>query len=200
LKKFGFWWLIIAVALFGLVFGVFLTKPYTPKGSVIDPAVPAPSFSLQSSQGNNFNLEEHQGKYVLLFFGYTYCPDVCPTTLYEMKEIKNRLKEKSDHIEFVFITVDPARDTKDQLSRYLSSFDDSFYGLTGDESTLSKVWRDYGVFREIQSTENSSNYLVDHSARLYLIDSQSQLISTYLIDMPLDDLVGDMQYFINQEF
>lgn len=200
MKKLGFWWLVIAVALTGLIFGVVFSKPYTLKGSVIDPPVPAPLFSLESSQGDNYNLLDHQGKFVMLFFGYTYCPDVCPTTLYEMKEIKKRLQENSSKLEFVFITVDPNRDTKEQLSRYLLSFDNSFYGLTADENILNKVWQDYGVYREIQQTGSSSNYLVDHSARLYLIDPQGQLILTYLTDMPLDDLVADMQYLFKQEF
>ena len=125
MKKLGFWWLIIAVAMIGLIFGVIFVKPYSLKGSIIDPPIPAPNFILESSHGNEFNLVEHQGKFVLIFFGYTFCPDVCPTTLYEMKELKNRLGDKAKNVEFVFITLDPERDTKDQLSRYLSSFDDS---------------------------------------------------------------------------
>jgi protein SCO1/2 len=199
-KNLGIWWLIIAVALVGLIFGVFLTKPYELRGSVIDPPVPAPTFSLDSSHGNSYSLISHQGKFILVFFGYTFCPDVCPTTLYEMKELKNRLGDKAEHLEFVFITLDPERDTKDQLTRYLASFDDSFFGLTGNEDTLSKVWKDYGVFREIQPSESSTNYLIDHSARMYLIDPQGQLISTYLSGMPIDDMVADFQYLIRQEF
>lgn len=200
MNKLGFWWLIIAVATIGLVFGVFLVKPYSLKGSVIDPPVPAPTFNLDSSHGKEYNLVAHQGKFVLVFFGYTFCPDVCPTTLYELKELNKRLGDKANHLEFVFITLDPARDTKDQLTRYLASFDDSFYGLTGNEEKLSEVWKDYGVYREIQPSVSTSNYLIDHSARLYLIDPKGQLISTYLSGMPIDDLVADFQYLIRKEF
>ena len=200
MKKLGFWWLIIAVAMIGLIFGVIFVKPYSLKGSIIDPPIPAPNFILKSSHGNEFNLVEHQGKFVLIFFGYTFCPDVCPTTLYEMKELKNRLGDKAKNVEFVFITLDPERDTKDQLSRYLSSFDDSFYGLTGSEDVLSSVWKDYGVYREIQNSENASSYLIDHTARLYLINPEGQLMSTYISGMPLDDMVADFQYLIRQEF
>jgi protein SCO1/2 len=198
MKNSGFWFLLVLIAAVGVVFGFVIERPYTFRGSVIDPAVPAPEFSLLSSQGEEYSLVSRTGKFVLIFFGYTYCPDVCPTTLYEMKEIKARLKDKAENIEFVFITVDPERDTLEQLTRYLASFDGSFFGLTGTTEQLEMVWKDYGVYREIQETDNSLGYLVDHTSRLYLINSQGELMMTYLYETTLDEIVSDLNYLIKK--
>ena len=194
-----FWVLIFSLVLVGLVFGIFYERPYNFRGSVIDPAMEAPDFKLNSSQGGEYNLSLSTGKFKLLFFGYTFCPDVCPTTLFEMREIKSRLRDKADNIEFLFITVDPARDTEEQLAKYLASFDESFYGLTGSEAELEKVWKEYGVFREIQHVDNSLGYLVDHTSRLYLINSNNELMMTYLNDTSLDDIVMDLNYLLKKE-
>jgi protein SCO1/2 len=198
MKNSGFWFLLVLIAAVGVVFGFVIERPYTFRGSVIDPAVPAPEFSLLSSQGEEYSLVSRTGKFVLIFFGYTYCPDVCPTTLSEMKEIKARLKDKAENIEFVFITIDPQRDTQEQLTRYLASFDGSFFGLTGTTEQLEMVWKDYGVYREIQETDNSLGYLVDHTSRLYLINSQGELMMTYLYETTLDEIVSDLNYLIKK--
>jgi protein SCO1/2 len=198
MKNSGFWFLLVIIAAVGILFGFVIERPYTFRGSVIDPAVPAPEFSLLSSQGGEYRLDSKTGKFVLIFFGYTYCPDVCPTTLYEMKEIKARLNDKAENLEFVFITVDPDRDTQEQLTRYLTSFDGSFFGLTGTTQQLEKVWKDYGVYREIQETENSLGYLVDHTSRLYLINSQGELMMTYLYETTLEEIISDLNYLIKK--
>ena len=116
-----------------------------------------------------------------------------------MKEIKTRLRDKAENIEFIIITVDPDRDSQEQLSKYLASFDESFYGLTGSEAELEKVWKDYGVFREIQPIDNSLGYLVDHTSRLYLINSDNELMMTYLNDTSLEDIVLDLNYLLKKE-
>ncbi len=197
--RWGFWALVTGVLVVGLVFGVFLSQPYTIRGSVIDPPIPASDFVLDSSQGGQFQLTDHRGKFVMIFFGYTFCPDVCPATLFEMKQVKQGLKEKADWVEFVFITVDPERDTAEQLGRYLTSFDDSFYGLSASEERLSQVWNDYGVYREIQESNSAIGYLVDHTSRLYLINPDGELMMTYLFDMSVDDIVADLQYLIRKQ-
>jgi protein SCO1/2 len=199
MKNSFFWFLIFAIAIVAVIFGFIIEKPHTFRGSVIDPAVKAPNFNLESSQGGEYNLQNRTGKFVLIFFGYTFCPDVCPTTLFEMKEIKARLKDKAEKIDFVFITVDPERDTQDQLSRYLDSFDQSFYGLTGSVEQLEAVWKEYGVYREIQETDSPIGYLVDHTTRQYLVNAQGELEITYLYETPIDDIVADLNYLIKKD-
>lgn len=190
--------LVIFIAMIGILSAVFLSQPYSLVGSVIDPPVPAPPIILSSSHGDVFSLQDQHGKLVLIFFGYTFCPDVCPTTLVEMMQVKKKLGKLADNVEFVFITVDPKRDTQEQLTRYLKSFDPSFYGLSGDQDTLSQVWKDYGVFREELISEGLSGYLVDHSSRLYLIDQVGNLRATYLFETPVDDIVGDLKFLLKQ--
>ncbi len=199
MKNTSFWSLIIIILVIGIFFGFIYEKPYTYRGSLIDPAIEAPDFKLKSSQGGEYHLKSRSGNYILIFFGYTYCPDVCPTTLFEMKQIKQKLKEKADNVDFVFVTVDPDRDTQEQLAKYLTSFDESFYGLTGNAEELTKVWKDYGVYREVQPVNNSSGYLVDHTSRLYLINSNNELMMTYLYETSLEDIVSDLNYLMKKE-
>src|SRR5690606_13539245 len=116
MKNTSFWSLIILILVVAVFFGFIYEKPYTYRGSLIDPAVEAPDFILTSSQGGEYHLKSRSGNYILIFFGYTFCPDVCPATLFEMKQIKQKLNDKADNIDFVFVTVDPDRDTQEQLS------------------------------------------------------------------------------------
>ncbi len=190
--------LVIIIAIVGVGSAFFMARPHGLAGSVIDPPVKAPAIDLPSSHGEEFHLQDQRGKIVLLFFGYTFCPDVCPTTLFDMLQIKKRLGDKAEQVSFVFVTVDPDRDTQEQLSRYLKSFDESFYGLTGEESELEQIWSDYGVYREIQENNSSTTYLVDHTSRLYLIDQKGQLSVTYLFDTPVEDIVSDLKYILKQ--
>jgi len=199
MKNSNFWSLIIIILVIGVFFGFIYEKPYTYRGSLIDPAVEAPDFTLKSSQGGEYHLKSRSGNYILIFFGYTYCPDVCPATLFEMRQIKQKLNDKADNIDFVFITVDPDRDIQEQLSKYLASFDESFYGLTGSTEELTKVWKDYGVYREIQPVDNFSGYLVDHTSRLYLINSNNELLMTYLFETSLEDIVSDLNYLMKKD-
>lgn len=196
MKNIGFMWLAALVMILVFVGSLLLFEPYKLKGSEITSPTAAPSFSLLSSKGEQYKLKDHQGKIVILFFGYTYCPDICPTTLYKFKEVENLLGKKSNEMEVVLITVDPERDTQEKLSSYLKTFDDTFFGLTGNENDLETIWKDYGVFRQISNVKGGKEYLVDHSTRLYLIDKKGNLRATYLVDTPISDLVSDIKYLL----
>ncbi len=127
-----------------------------------------------------FRLSDQKGQIVLLFFGYTHCPDVCPVTLSHFKQIKADLGDQADQVRFVFITVDPERDTADQLSQYLPNFDPDITGLTGSRQSLESVWKSYGVYQAKQEVGSAAGYLVDHTARTYLIDQQGTGVSPIL--------------------
>jgi len=196
MKNRGFYLLLSLLGAIILGSAFLLIEPYKIKGSEITTAAPAPIFTLESSQGDLYSLNDHKGKYQILFFGYTYCPDICPTTLYKLKSVKEDLGNNADEVEILFITVDPKRDTQEKLTKYLHSFDDSFFGLTGDELTLNQVWKDYGVFRQERLADGSKDYLVDHSTRLYLIDKNGNLKVTYFVDVSVSDMVSDIKYLI----
>lgn len=176
-----------------------LVKPYTLRGSVIDPAQPAPEIQLLKADQTEFRLSDYQGKVVLIFFGYTTCPDVCPTTLSEIRQAVNELDTLADRIQVVFISVDPERDTVAHIQNYVAAFDQTFIGLSGTEETLQPVWQAYGVFRAIQPSKSAAGYLVDHSARIYVIDKAGNLRMTYVFGTPVKDMTADLSFLAKEK-
>lgn len=174
----------------------FVFWPYTYKGTKIEPPLPISDFQLTDQNGADFHLSDLKGHLVLAFFGYTYCPDVCPITLAEFVQVKDNLAQQADRVRFVFITVDPQRDTPEVLAKHLRNFDSQFIGLTGTEDMLTKVWSQFGVYREIRQAEGSQNYLVDHTARIYVLDSDLNLILTYPYDIGMRSLLEDVRHLL----
>jgi protein SCO1/2 len=196
-KKFTLIWGGAVVAAVLIVTVLLLNQPYQFRGALIDPALPAPEIKLSASTGGTFELSSQTSKIVLIFFGYTSCPDVCPTTLSEMKKVRQFLGGDAERVQVIFITVDPERDTQERLSSYLSLFDPQNIGLTGTDGQLGQVWRDYGVFREIDTeSQTEAGYLVNHSSRLYLIDQQGNLRLTYPYGSLPEDIAADIDYLI----
>lgn len=187
------------VGLMLVMLGVgYLYFPYTYKGTKIDPPVVINDFTLLTQQNESFKLSSLHGTYTFIFFGYTHCPDVCPITLSEFKRIKEGLGKNADQVKFVFITVDPQRDTADVLQQHLSRFDPAFIGLSGSEDQLKLVWDAFGVYREKRDATNSDSYLVDHTARIYLLDKEGQLFMTYPYDMGWETILGDLQHILRR--
>lgn len=183
----------------GLAFGLSLTREYEFSGTVYENPTQAPPIVLPASDGAVFNLEDQRGKVVLVFFGYTSCPDVCPTTLSDMKRVTEILGDQAENTQVVFVTVDPERDTVEKLNSYVSLFNPSFLGLTGTDEDLTQVWTNYGVYREINAeSKTAAGYLVDHSSRLYLIDSNGNLAITYSYGTPPEDIADDILYLLDQ--
>ena len=173
-----------------------LAQPYTYQGSLIDPPVPAADFQLNNQHGDTFHLSEQRGKVVLIFFGYTHCPDVCPVALSEFKQVKKQLGDLADQVEFVFITVDPERDTAEVLGQYLANFDPTFIGLSGTPDELEPVYKSYGVYHEKTDTGSAAGYLVDHTARMYVIDAQGNWRLTYPFGMEVEKQVEDLVHLL----
>lgn len=171
---------------------------YTYQGSLIDPPMPAADFELTDQNGTTFRLSEQQGKVVLIFFGYTHCPDVCPVTLAEFSQIKKRLGDLAGNVEFVFITVDPERDTQEQIKKYVANFDPQFIGLTGSQAQMEPIWKDYFIYQQKQESGSAAGYLVDHTARVYAIDAQGNLRLTYPFGMETTKLVQDVEHLVRE--
>jgi protein SCO1/2 len=183
-----------------VLIGVFMAgvllfpKTDTFRGTLYDPALPAPEIILNRDNGSSFRLSEQRGDVVLLFFGYTSCPDVCPTTLSELRKVKEELGSNAEQVKVVFVTVDPERDTPEQIQKYVSIFNPAFIGLSGSLDELEPVWKNYGVYREVEQISSSaSGYLVTHSARVYLIDRDGNLRLSYSYGTPTDDIVHDLK-------
>ncbi len=132
-------------------------------------------FKLTDHTGKAAQLADYRGKAVVLFFGYTQCPDVCPTTLTIMKDALLRLGDDAKRVQVVFVTVDPARDTRELLAQYVPSFNPSFVGLNGDEASIAAVAKDFRVFYAKQPGTTPTSYSVDHSTGSYAFDPQGRL-------------------------
>jgi protein SCO1/2 len=177
---------------------IFMSQPDPFRGTMYgEPFPPAPAIELAKADGSTFRLSDQKGKIILLFFGYTSCPDVCPTTLAELKLVMDEFGDQADSIEVVFVTVDPERDTPQKMQDYANHFNSKFIGLSGSSAQLEKIWSDYGIFRQTVPAENSqSGYSVDHTARVMLIDADGNLRLSYGFQTPVDDIVHDIKLLL----
>jgi protein SCO1/2 len=172
---------------------------YTFHGAVIDPPAPAPDFALKDQHGQLFRLSDQKSKLILLYFGYTSCPDVCPMTLAILKRARAQLDRQADQVRVVFVTVDPERDSAERMSAYLGAFDSTLIGLSGQETELEPVWRAYGAYRQKQPSSRALGYTVDHTARIYLIDAQGKLRLTYPFGVTADDIAPDVRHLLAEK-
>ncbi len=193
------WFLLGLVTVIGVaaLFGLALARPYSLHGSPIDTPKPAPEIALTDAGGQPFRLTDQKGKLVLIFFGYTNCPDVCPTTLAQFKQVRADLGKEAGQVQFVFVTVDPNRDTPARMSQYLASFDPTFIGIPGSEAQLATVWRSYGVSVDTSAGQAATaNDTVNHSAYTYLIDRQGRLRLIYDYGTPYTDIEQDIRFLL----
>ena len=135
----------------------------------------AKDIPLTDVHGNKRSLKDFSGKVVAVFFGYTQCPDVCPTTLQELLEVKQALGADGDKLQPVFVSLDPERDTPEVLKAYLANFDESFVGLSGTPEEIAAVAKDFKIFFKKVPGKVEGTYTLDHSAGTYLFDPQGRL-------------------------
>jgi protein SCO1 len=133
------------------------------------------NFELVDHTGKPRTLADYRGKAVVLFFGYTQCPDVCPTTLAELAEAMKRLGADADRVQVLFVTVDPERDTPDLLSKYVPAFDPRFTGLFGDADATARTAKEFKVLYQKQPGQTPGTYTVDHSAGTFIFDPDGKL-------------------------
>lgn len=150
-------------------------------------------FSLKDSNGNDVSLSEYKGKLVLLNFGYTSCPDICPTTLGNLRGIYSKLDSSRDDVQVVFISVDPDRDNPEKLGEYVKYFNDDFIGLTGDEEQLKEVSDIFNIFYFKEGIETEKDYLMSHPTSIYVIDREGKLILKYPHNTKQDFVVEDLK-------
>ena len=169
------------------------------RGGALVPPRPAPDFTLKTTDGTEFRLSAQRDRVVALSFGYTFCPDVCPTTLAALVQVKARLAAEADRLRVVFITVDPERDTPVRLQEYARAFSHRFTPLTGTPDTLGQARKAYGVVAEKRVVSGTAaTYLIDHSALVYVIDPQGRLRLTFPFGLSVDDMTHDIKLLLRR--
>ena len=164
-------------------------------GSDITEARLNSSFELTSHLGKSTKIKDFEGKVVAIFFGFTYCPDICPTTMYELKAIKDSLGDDGDKLQVVFVSLDPERDTIKLMESYIPSFDSSFIGLTGSGDNIKKIASQYKIF--YQKVGKGKNYTIDHSSAIYLIDKKGSIRVRHPYGSSQEMIISDIRSLIS---
>ncbi len=191
--------LVAAAFLAGLVlfYGVFYFaagRGFAPNLAPAAAAIGGP-FRLTDQDGRSFSDADMKGKPFLVFFGFTHCPDVCPTTLFEVSEIFAKLGADADRVGALFVTVDPERDTPDKMKDYLSSFDPHLRGLSGDVAAIAAMEKVYRVYAKKVPLEGD-DYSMDHSTIVYLMDKQGRFVAPFSLKRKPEDAAADLRRYL----
>ena len=162
---------------------------------VAQPAAIGGPFQLTDQNGKAVTDKSLKGKPTLIFFGYTHCPDVCPTSLFEISEVLRALGKDADKVNAVFISVDPERDTPATMKEYLSSFDPHLEGLSGDPAETAKVVTSYRVYAKKVPTKDG-DYTMDHTALIYLMDRDGRFVSPFNLKRTPEEAAADLKKYL----
>ncbi len=166
-------------------------------GQVLNPVHPAPDFALSDQRGAPFQLRQQRGNVVLLYFGYTHCPDVCPATLSVFRDVVKTLGPDGQRVRVIFVTVDPERDTAAYLRDYLAQFDPGFIGLTGNLDQLTPVYQAYHIFRQKIETGGALGYTMSHTSSFDVIDPQGNWRLTHDFGDETKDIAADVRQLLH---
>lgn len=199
---------ILRFALLGLGIGIGLGAlflairplfgPTEWHGMVIQSYQPVTNFTLTSSNGEPVSLIDFRGKVVMLYFGYTFCPDVCPATMIELSDAMEILGDKSEDVQVVMVTLDPERDTPEVMQKYVTHFNDTFIGLTGTPEELIAVTAPMGIFYERHEGSSAAGYLIDHTATVAVLDKEGKLRLVYPFGVTGADMAADLKYLVRE--
>jgi protein SCO1/2 len=153
-------------------------------------------WSLTDQYGHERNLDDFLGKVVVVFFGYTHCPDVCPTTMADLAKVIKMLGDRSSEVQVIFVTLDPGRDTQALLLNYINSFDKRFVALRGSQEQIEKVAKNYKVFYEKQAEVGSVSYSIDHSAGSYVFDKKGKVRIYLKYGQKPPEIVSDLKQIL----
>ena len=196
--------IVIAALAAGLVFGGMMRNDDAVNpDSAVRPQLEryeiGGEFELTNQRGERMRLSDFAGRALVMFFGYTFCPDVCPATLARVREVKAALPpEDAARFTGVLVSVDPARDSPQRLGQYVEFFDPAFVALTGSEDELEDVARRYGARFMIAEGQPEDSYLVNHSSIAYLIDPAGHVRALYYGDEPIDAIAANVRQVLEE--
>ena len=162
---------------------------------VTAPAAIGGAFQLTDQAGETITDKNLEGKPTLIFFGFTHCPDVCPTSLFEISEVLRAMGTDADRVNAYFISVDPDRDTASAMKDYLSSFDPHLKGLTGDSTAVAKVTSEYRVYAKKVPLKDG-DYTMDHTALVYLMDRDGRFVSPFNLKRTPEEAAADLKHYL----
>jgi protein SCO1/2 len=165
-----------------------------PRGAMAPAAIGGP-FQLVDQSGTTVTADQLQGKPTLLFFGYTHCPDICPTTMFDVSEVLKAMGKDADRVNAYFVSVDPERDSPAIMKDYLSSFDPHLKALTGDPAAVAKMLTEYRVYSKKVPTKDG-DYTMDHSAMVYLMDRNGRFVAPFKLDRKPEEAAADLKHYI----
>lgn len=174
----------------------FATKPHAYYGDGIDPPLPVKAFTLTGVK-SNVSLETFRGKVVVLYFGYTFCPDVCPLTMSTLAQALKIMGNQAEKVQVIMISVDPKRDTPQHLANYLASFHPSFIGLTGSKQQIDQVTADFGIKYEINPGSSPDTYLVDHTASVQVLNPNLSRALQIPFGNTAEQIADDLLYLLS---
>lgn len=200
------WWAsggLLAGAAFALLVLQLVTgRPFGPpryNGTVLESPTPVPDVALTAHTGRPVSLQDLRGRVLLIYFGYTYCPDACPATMVELAAAVEELSpEQRAQVQVILISVDPERDTPARLADYVTHFSPSFLGMTGSQEELRTVAAPFGVYFEKGARLGGDSYLVDHTARVFAVDKEGRLRLIYSFATPSQEIVADLRHLMRE--
>ena len=190
--------LLLGFGLFAWIYLDWVNAKPTYAGILIDPPYQAGDFTLQSDRGD-VHLSDYRGKVVLLYFGYTFCPDVCPITLSKVSHAFQLLGKDSDKLQMIFISVDPDRDTPEKLGKYARAFNPAFIGATGSPDNIAAIAKKYGIFYQKRIVNSAAGYLVDHTAIVWVVDPNGNLRLEWPYGFESSTMVSDLRTLLRQK-
>ncbi|MCB8942724.1 MAG: SCO family protein [Ardenticatenaceae bacterium] len=193
--------ILIAAIYFGWRLAQGLPLVGTPQmhGFLMNEPATIGNFTLTSVTGGSVSLSDYRDKIVIVYFGYTHCPDVCPATMLHLANARASLKPKyQDDVQVLMVTVDPARDTPELLAEYLGHFDPTFVGLTGTEEEIAAAAAPLGIYYEKVVLEGVEGYFMDHTATAALLDRDGRLRLIWPFGVSAEDMAVDLNYFVRE--
>jgi protein SCO1/2 len=188
---------IVAVVLFA---GAYLLgtklRPYSYHGRTMSSTEPPGDFTLVTHYGQRMNLSDYEGDWVVLYYGYTFCPDVCPTTLMQLGRMMPLLGKKAEHVHVFMVSVDPERDTAERMKEYVTYFHPDFVGLIGTPEEVADAAAPFGIYYKKKEVEGASDYLLDHTASVTIIDPDGRVRLIWPYGTTAEEMAEDLLHLM----
>ena len=202
LRRAGLWFSLSVLTGFALIaFGMFIRERVLPPnyhGTYFTSTAPVADFELTAHTGSRVSLSDFRGKLLVLYFGYTFCPDICPTTLYELNQATEILGANAAEVQIAMVSVDPLRDTPEQLAEYVTYFNPNFLGMTGTLEEIAFAATEFGIYFEQHNGTDAIGYLVDHTSSMVVLDRAGNLRLVLPFGTAGADIASDLRNLLKR--